>query len=393
MTPRPTIGTLDPFRQEKIRQANRIAARQCRQRKKEISRDMDSTLDVMMEENRLLTEHHETLKCWVAQLKEIHSVEKKTAFQTSGEDGTNHAGGGGAEEQAMGEVTLSASDNNGHGDNSAYTNHDATSEAVASSSCGQNQTAPIITGDVNSGTLSLSPHDSGAIHLNRNRNKRQKLNEETTNQTQSQIQNNDNSSNPASTKTVQQQQNQLQLQQAVASMPSTDAFLRTIRQQRMQLQLQEYALRNVGQETFMPENTSAALSGLLPSSTPGVEPSGFLVNPVPAPATAQIQVQPQDLSLSMNLGMNGGVLDQYNYMISQNPEMQAQTQTNHLFQHPTTTNMGNGFQMQGQGGIGTQNTQTQAQLQTQSQSQTNPLFQYPNRTSMGGMTYRQNSSF
>jgi hypothetical protein len=68
MNARPAIASLDPSRQTKIREANKIAARQSRKRKKEQWRDMELTLDMLMEENRLLTQHHDTLKCWIKQL-------------------------------------------------------------------------------------------------------------------------------------------------------------------------------------------------------------------------------------------------------------------------------------------------------------------------------------
>jgi len=63
------IANYIPERQEEIRQANRIAARECRKRKKQVVQELEMTLKLLTEENQMLSMQHELLTCSLQQAK------------------------------------------------------------------------------------------------------------------------------------------------------------------------------------------------------------------------------------------------------------------------------------------------------------------------------------
>eukprot|EP00979_Chaetoceros_neogracilis_P003620 scaffold629_cov257-Chaetoceros_neogracile.AAC.10 len=63
------IANFDTTRQQEIRQANRIAARICRKRKKHLAKELEGTFHSLCTENQLLSSQFDTLSGWVTQLK------------------------------------------------------------------------------------------------------------------------------------------------------------------------------------------------------------------------------------------------------------------------------------------------------------------------------------
>ena len=63
------IANFDLSKQQQIREANRIAARVCRKRKKQFAKDLESTLNVLNAENQTLTAQFQSLSSFVAQVK------------------------------------------------------------------------------------------------------------------------------------------------------------------------------------------------------------------------------------------------------------------------------------------------------------------------------------
>ncbi len=63
------MANFDQERQEEIRSANRLAARQSRDRKRKITQDLSTTLKTLMEENQLLQNQHKALLAWIAEIK------------------------------------------------------------------------------------------------------------------------------------------------------------------------------------------------------------------------------------------------------------------------------------------------------------------------------------
>lgn len=78
------IANFDQTRQEEIREANRIAARICRKRKKQFAQDLEATLKVLDVENAELSTQYETLSVWLTQIKmERNETEKISTITPS----------------------------------------------------------------------------------------------------------------------------------------------------------------------------------------------------------------------------------------------------------------------------------------------------------------------
>ena len=68
------IANFEPTRQQEIREANRVAARICRKRKKQFSQSLEATLKVLGEENQHLTSQHDTLSSWVKMVRQEAAI-------------------------------------------------------------------------------------------------------------------------------------------------------------------------------------------------------------------------------------------------------------------------------------------------------------------------------
>lgn len=68
------IANFEPTRQQEIREANRVAARICRKRKKHFSQSLEATLKVLGEENHHLTSQHDILSSWVKMVRQEAAI-------------------------------------------------------------------------------------------------------------------------------------------------------------------------------------------------------------------------------------------------------------------------------------------------------------------------------
>ena len=68
------IANFEPTRQQEIREANRVAARICRKRKKHFSQSLEATLKVLGEENQHLTSQHDILSSWVKMVRQEAAI-------------------------------------------------------------------------------------------------------------------------------------------------------------------------------------------------------------------------------------------------------------------------------------------------------------------------------
>lgn len=66
------IANYEPSKQEEIRRANRLAARECRKRKKQMTQNLESALEEVKNENQLLQGQYNALTTMVNQLKVQH---------------------------------------------------------------------------------------------------------------------------------------------------------------------------------------------------------------------------------------------------------------------------------------------------------------------------------
>lgn len=84
------IANYVPERQEEIRQANRIAARECRKRKKQVVQELEMTLKLLTEENQMLSMQHELLTCSLQQAKLSRQFTKSQDQQQQGVTGSEN---------------------------------------------------------------------------------------------------------------------------------------------------------------------------------------------------------------------------------------------------------------------------------------------------------------
>ena len=77
------IANFDTTRQQEIRQANRIAARVCRKRKKNVAKELEGSFHSLCTENKLLSSQYETLSVWVTQLKMSRPAQQEQSSSTN----------------------------------------------------------------------------------------------------------------------------------------------------------------------------------------------------------------------------------------------------------------------------------------------------------------------
>jgi len=80
------IANFDQTRQEEIREANRLAARICRKRKKQFAQDLEATLKVLDVENQELATQYETLSVWLTQINMTRREAEKCTTTPSTSD-------------------------------------------------------------------------------------------------------------------------------------------------------------------------------------------------------------------------------------------------------------------------------------------------------------------
>ena len=83
------IANFDQTRQEEIREANRIAARICRKRKKQFAQDLEAALKVLDVENQELSTQYETLSVWLTQIKMARKETEKISTITPSDTTTS----------------------------------------------------------------------------------------------------------------------------------------------------------------------------------------------------------------------------------------------------------------------------------------------------------------